>query len=435
MFSKLVNPSSQDAGTGFRRALLSVLDQGICSFTNFLTLVILGRACHPEGVGLYHLAASITIVVTTFQIAVISYPQTVYSARLKGEALRAYLGSTLVHKLAIGIFALVVLGAVRLVVSSGVIPIDVAPVLATLQWALLPILLRDFCRRVLFARFLFGVACVFDGVLALLQIAGLLLLAQRGSLSPQQAFWVLGATAAAVSAALLVWDRHAYRYSRQDFIPAFRKNWRIGKWLTASRVMAMLGPLVYPWLLALFHSAAETGLFAVYMGLCALLNPALHAIGNLIGPQAAKAQVSGGPEQVREVVGRACLLTLALTLGSTLVLGLFGATLAGNLFGEEYRLQRLTIISFCLVHLLWALPLPIEAGLNSLERSEVITKSYAIGAVVTLIVGLSLVSRFAIEGAIASLLVVNLTTAAYRFRKFWTLTAVPKVVVREGAPP
>ena len=47
------------------RGLLLVADQGVASATNFLTTIMIGRACLPEELGLYSLAFSLSIVLMT----------------------------------------------------------------------------------------------------------------------------------------------------------------------------------------------------------------------------------------------------------------------------------------------------------------------------------------------------------------------------------
>ena len=155
-----------------------------CDVMNFLMLVIVGRACGADGLGLYALALNITVVLTTFQHAMIAYPYTVYSARLDRTELRACTGSTLVHQVLLASLAIPALYLGELVLSHGYGPAGLAPVLAALKWSLVPILLRDYFRRILFARFLFGRALIFDTGIALAQVGLLLILSWTGRLSP-----------------------------------------------------------------------------------------------------------------------------------------------------------------------------------------------------------------------------------------------------------
>ena len=58
-------------------------DQGVSSATNFLTGVIIARACSKEELGLYMLGFSLVLFVTDLQTSLISTPYMVYAPRLK----------------------------------------------------------------------------------------------------------------------------------------------------------------------------------------------------------------------------------------------------------------------------------------------------------------------------------------------------------------
>src|ERR1035437_4034789 len=81
--------------TTARQGVLSLVDQGVVSATNFLTGVIIGRACSKEELGLYMLGFSLILLVTGLQTTLICTPYMVYAPRLKGSAHALYTGSTL----------------------------------------------------------------------------------------------------------------------------------------------------------------------------------------------------------------------------------------------------------------------------------------------------------------------------------------------------
>ena len=86
--------------TALHQGIVSLADQAVASATNFLTGVIIARACSKEELGLYMLGFSLILLMTDFQTSLITTPYMVYAPRLKGSAHALYTGSTLIHQLA-----------------------------------------------------------------------------------------------------------------------------------------------------------------------------------------------------------------------------------------------------------------------------------------------------------------------------------------------
>src|ERR1035437_910711 len=156
---------------------ISLADQAIVSATNFLTGVIIARACSKEELGLYSLGFSVVLMMADLQSSLIMTPYMVYAPRLKGRAHALYTGSTLIHQSAFCLLTMLALVCGAFAVMIGVGPRGLGPVL----WALVPviglIMLREFARRVCFARLKLKTAFLFDTSIAAGQISGLLVLA------------------------------------------------------------------------------------------------------------------------------------------------------------------------------------------------------------------------------------------------------------------
>jgi hypothetical protein len=84
--------------TALHQSIVSMADQAVASATNFLTGVIIARACSKEELGLYMLGFSLILLMTDFQTSLITTPYMVYAPRLKGRAHALYTGSTLIHQ-------------------------------------------------------------------------------------------------------------------------------------------------------------------------------------------------------------------------------------------------------------------------------------------------------------------------------------------------
>ena len=169
--------------TALHQGFVSLADQAVASATNFVTGVIIARACSKEEFGLYMLGFSLILLITDLQTSLISTPYMVYAPRLKGSAHALYTGSILIHQLAFSLFTMLALLCGAFVVTIGVAPRGLGPLMWALVAVIAMIMLREFARRVCFARLKLKTAFFFDTCVAVVQISGLLVLVRFGLLS------------------------------------------------------------------------------------------------------------------------------------------------------------------------------------------------------------------------------------------------------------
>jgi hypothetical protein len=216
---------------GLFQGLFSLADQGVASITNFVTGVILARACSKEEFGLYMLAFTLILLVTDMQTALIATPYMVYGPRLKGRAQALYSGSTLIHQMAFSIAAMIALGVGVLLTHFGWGPHGIGPVLWVLLAVISLIMFREFVRRMCFAQLRVGAALIFDVGIGIAQIGGLLLMAHFGLLSPSRAFLLIGLICGIGGACWLWANRRSYspRFQRSYLGPeAELEVWEMG---------------------------------------------------------------------------------------------------------------------------------------------------------------------------------------------------------------
>ena len=293
---------SLSPGRSLHQGIISLADQAVASATNFATGIIIARACSKEELGLYMLGFSLIFLMTDFQTSLITTPYMVYAPRLKGQAHALYTGSTLIHQLAFCLFTVfgVVCGA--FVVSKGIGPKGLGPVLWALSLVIALIMLREHARRVSFARLRLKTAFLFDTSIAVGQISGLLLLAHFGLLSASRAFWVIGSVCGIAVLGWLWTDRECYHPRMSESRADLKKNWVFGKWVFASGLVWALSMNLYPWFLAYFHGTASTGVWAACLGVVSVGNPALLGIQNFVGPKIAHVYAASGTKALRRFV-------------------------------------------------------------------------------------------------------------------------------------
>ena len=170
------------SGTLFRKGTLSLIDQGVVSATNFLTMVLLGRTATQE-LGEYQLGFSIVLLAMCVQNALISSPYTLFGNRMEGRQRAQYAGSTLLHQWGLSALSTLVMVCVAIGTGMGWGLTDFDYVAWTLA-AMLPfILVREFVRRVAFAHLQMVTVLGLDVAASAMQLGGLIALRSLGYLS------------------------------------------------------------------------------------------------------------------------------------------------------------------------------------------------------------------------------------------------------------
>ena len=397
-----------------QQGVLSLADQAVASATNFATGIIIARACSQEELGLYMLGFSVILLVTDLQTSLISTPYMVYAPRLKGRAHALYTGSTLLHQLSFSL--LIVFGLIcgAFGATMGIGPQGLGPVLWALVAVISCILLREYARRVCFARLRLLTTFLFDTCIAIGQIGGLLVLARLRMLSAKRAFWAIGF---ACGVAVLWWlwsNREFFRPRINESWADFKKNWAFGKWVFASGLVWAVSMNLYPWFLAALHGTASTGVWAACLGVVSVGNPALLGIQNLVGPKIAHKCAAAGPNALRRMVLKitaaislpVCLLCTALTL--------WGGRLMSLVYGSQYAGSSRVVAILALSVLVSAPAFCFSRALYATERADLDFLANFAALFVMLTLGFWLVRAFGPLGAAFGLLGGNIATSALK---------------------
>lgn len=408
--------------TALHQGMISLADQAVASVTNFLTGVIIARACSKEEFGLYMLGFSLILFITDLQTSLISTPYMVYAPRLKGRVRALYTGSTLIHQLAFSLFTMLAVGCGSIAVRFGVGPRGLGPVLWAVTVVIASIMLREFARRLCFARLKLHTAFLFDTFVALVQIGGLFILARFGLLSASRAYWVIGA---ACGAAVLWWlwsNRGMFQPRMGESLDDLKKNWLLGKWVFASGLLVAVSMNLYPWLLAFFHGAASAGVWAACLGVVSTGNPVLLAIQNLVGPKIAHLHAAEGPRTLRRLVLKiSAVIAVPMSL-LCLVLIFWGDRLISLLYGRQYAGNGLVVTIMALNVLVTATAFPLSRTLFAIERADVDFVVNLAALLIMLTLGPWLVRAYGPLGAALGLLGAGVVISALRAGAFLRLS-------------
>lgn len=400
------------------QGVISLADQAVASATNFLTGIIIARACTKDELGLYMLGLSLIVMMTDFQTSLITTPYMVYAPRLKGRDHALYTGSTLIHQLAFCLLTMVGVACGSLVVTHGLGPQGLGPILGALSVVIALIMLREHARRVSFARLRLTTAFLFDTSIAVGQISGLLLLARFGLLSAIHAFWVIGGVCGIAVLGWLWSDRECYHPRLEESRADLKKNWIFGKWVFASGLLWAVSMNLYPWLLAYFHGTASTGVWAACFGVVSVGNPALMGIQNFAGPKIAHVYAESGRKALRPFVLKITAALSLLTSVLCFALIFWGGPLVALLYGHQYAGNNLIVAVLALNLPVAAATFSFSRALMAIERADLDFVVNFAALFIMVSMGFWLVRAYGTLGAAVALFVANFLTSAVKAAVF-----------------
>jgi O-antigen/teichoic acid export membrane protein len=402
------------AERALHQGVVSLADQAVASATNFLTGVIIARACSKEELGLYMLGFSLILSMSDFQTSLITTPYMVYAPRLRERAHALYTGSTLIHQLAFCAIAMLGVASGAVVVDRGIGPRGLGPVLWALVLTVALILLREHARRVSFARLRLKTAFVFDTCIGIGQIGGLLILARFHLLSASHAYWVIGLVCGIAVAGWLWSDRECYEPRISESVADLKRNWVLGRYVFASGLAWAVSVNLYPWLLTAYHSVASAGIWAACLGVVSVGNPVLLGIQNIIGPKIAHEYAAKGPRALNRLVLKMTAVTAIPMALLCIVMFIWGGTLLNHLYGPAYAGNGLIVSLLSLNVLVTAVAFSLSRVLFAIDKARVDFLVNFTALFVMATFGLWLVRAFGPLGAALGLLGANLSTSVVR---------------------
>src|SRR3954452_4733823 len=315
------------------RSGLAVFDQGVVSGTSFATSVVLARCVSREELGVYYLALSVFYFVRGIQEQLVSAPYMIYCGRKSGEELREYAGSTLMHQCVLMLATALLLIAGLL---SGIAPSGAAGAPGLLVVAAPLLLIREFARQMSFAHLHLARATALDIATSIFQLVALLILVSIGRLTVPATLATIAVASGLATVGWLATSRQAMIGHARAALRDWIANWSFARWALASQLLASTSPYVMPWIVALTHGEAETGLLGAATTLVGLSGTLLQGLANFLSPQAAQAFARGGLADLKSVLLKTAAL-FAAALGSVAVVALLcGEQIAVLVFGSQF---------------------------------------------------------------------------------------------------
>jgi O-antigen/teichoic acid export membrane protein len=416
------------SGTALHQSAVSLIDQAIVSATNFMTGLMIGRACSKEEFGIYMLGYTIILFVMELQSSLISTPFMVFSPRLKGSAHALYTGSTLIHQFALSALTILALAIGGVLLRLGYGPSGLAPVVWTLAAVITIVMLREYVRRVCFTGLQMKTALFLDSCIGVVQFGGLLVLSRLSILSASRAYWVVGLSSGIVVLGWMISHSEKFTLRLSQAVSDFRRNWLFGKWVFASGLLYTFSMGLYPWILAAYHGTAATGVWAACLGIAALGNPVLLGGQNYLGPKIAHVYARTGASALRSFVFKAsAVFSLPLWVLSAAMLAL-GGPLVVFLYGSKYAGNGAIVFVLTVNVALSVATFAVSRALFAIERADLDFLANFVALFVLLVAGVWLTKSHGVLGAAYGLLLANAVATGLKCVVFTRIIAthVPK---------
>jgi O-antigen/teichoic acid export membrane protein len=411
---------------------LSLVDQSLCSGTNFITAVLIGRACTKEEFGYYALGFALFVFLAGIQSSLLATPYTVLHPTRPPEERSYFEDVVQVQQLLFAFISTAIL-AVSAIATVTLIPVNgtVGNLLWILPIATAAMLTRDHLRRMCLGNLRMGTANILDLTILIIQLGGLFLLLGLGLLGAATAYVVI-AVACIFPSIILIGLRFRSIHRAVPGIWHFAEDtWQIGRWKLGTHLSISAGTKAFPWFLAIFHGPAATAAYSACISLFFVANPFMMGMRNFLVPKLSQLAATSSAE-VRSLV-RSSTVFIGIVMGTGFVLVcIFGGSIVEWIYTDKYAGNGEVVCLLALATMTWSMTAPHTDGLLALRRPEIELKSYLLAAAIALTLGAFLVYRFGVVGAAFGLLISDGVAAVIRYSAFQTLRKHDEGQVQTG---
>jgi O-antigen/teichoic acid export membrane protein len=378
-------------------AWITVVDQALCSLTNFATGILVAKATTPEQFGKYSLLMSALLMMSSVQNALVTGPTRILGVRHEHRA--RFFGAQMLLQL--GLIVLLVAGfAFGNVVTESTDREHAGAFILALACTQILELLRVVCLT----RFAIGRLLAVDLLSNGTRLVLIFACWNAGWLTPVSAFCIIGIAALTGFGA---WPRHLIR--RPSTLANIRVvasgNWTFGRWLLVEGLAFNLSTQIYLFLTAIWVETSAVGGLMAVQTLFNAFNIFIIGISNYAAPTARRALIGNDYKSWQRVLFR---------VASILVVGaiVFGALVTARAEALLSAFYSPTYAEFAFLMPFAAIQAVMQAiasifltSFRTALMPEVGAAAHATGAAVTLVASYPLINAFGVLGAAIGLVI------------------------------
>ena len=391
--------------TRLRQITYSVLDQGFSVGGMFLANIALARTQTKEEYGIFALTYSVFTFLSGLHNAAVLEAYTIYGSGRYHRHFASY--ARLLGRcnawLCLGLTCAVaaVWGAL-----AQFAPRYASRTLLGLALACGVLLTASFLRRTFYMLRRPQLAARLSTAFFLIDVALLLLLLRTNKLN---GFWAFVIAALAWGAAgVFVRQKMPERSAQEDFLriePRYwSEHWKYSRWVLVTALVFQLLTQGYYWLAAGILSVKEAGELRALNNLVLPLDQVFVALTLLVLPAMSLRFASQGLAGLVPLWKRYCLGWLSVSAGFAAIVVLFGRSLMHALYAGRFDDVASLLTTLAMLPVIMGVGNSINAALKAMEKPQAVFYAYVASGAVTFLVGLPLILRFAVRGAVFGML-------------------------------
>lgn len=394
--------------------VLAVLDQGIVSATNFVSMLLVARYASSSDAGRYSVILSLIAIAIALQDSFVLRPYSVLRHKFVAHDEMHVASQFFLAKSIVAALALTSLTA-ALVLSIKTPEQSLKETFLLIAFVTPASMIREFCKQIEAARLRVSRMLMLDLAVCAVQLAVLAIATIFDAISAQLATAGIGLSCAVGSVVWLVSCRIKLRTTRQMVKEVAIQNLQIGKWLVLNHAAALVHGWIILWLLFLRQGASQAGVFAACVSIVAFSNPVLFGLDGIFPGRSSAALANGGGKALRrQVIVDTALLGSALAAFCVFI-ALAGQPIMSILYpGPEYQGNGATLVALGLSALATAVGLPASNALVSAERPRLQALSTVLGTAAAVLFAVALMAKWSLFGATLGLFLGNAVGAMFR---------------------
>jgi len=421
---------------------LSVADQGFTLGGMFLLNVTLARTQTKEEYGIFALSYSIFTFLSGLHNAAILEAYTIHGSGRYHEQFHEY--ARLLRRanawLCIGL-------TLTLAAAWGVLhwtkPQLASRTMLAMALTCGILLMAAFVRRTFYIRRRPDLAARFSAIFFFACIALLLIFLHARPLNGFYAF-VIAASAWCIAGLAVAgkWNAGTPEKIVTDIEPQYwAVHWKYSRWVFVTALVFQLTGQAYYWLAAVFLSIKDVGELRAMYNLVTPVDQIFAAMILLILPMMSFRFVSRRMVGLLPLWRTYCLFTLLVTSGYAVFMNIFGKQLLHLLYGGKFDDLTSFLGILALLPVVMGVGNTVNAALKASEKPQAVFAAYITSGAATFVLGLPLILRFGMRGAVYGMLASGaIYTATLCIGFFWLLVTERRLsptlsTVRESAQP
>jgi O-antigen/teichoic acid export membrane protein len=385
---------------------LGILDQGLHSGANFLLGILLARWISPEMYGGFAASYSLFLLFSTFQVALIAEPMSIFGADQYRKDLITYLN----YLLRIQWFG-VLLGALLLIfillfLAKGVLRESMIAMVISLPF----IFFYWFVRRAFYIEMQSGMAMMTSLIYSSLLILIIFYLQFMTGLTITAAYLAIALSSFIASSLALprlgisFLGRHSWESSINPQL-VNRELWNFGKWVLPAYLAGWLTSFSFPLFVSILMNSQSAGAYRALQNLFLPFQQFLAAITLLALPWLAKQRSDHGSARLFGLTQAIAAISGLIALIYCFLIIIFRHEIVALLYENSFYSSFDYLVVFLAIStLLGSVPLILGLALRVLDQPDTILWSKGCAAIFTVLFAIPIIKLFQMNGVIFALL-------------------------------